>query len=447
VNQKADRSSDARFSGENLAVFVEIWGIDRPIPYDRNPRKIPKRAIETVARSLQEFGWQQPIVVDSKAVIIAGHTRLLAAKHLGLTQVPVHVAKNLTEAQARAYRLMDNRSSEDSSWELKILAVELGALRAMTVDLAATGFAETEIARLLADPDNEALDAVPAAPAVPTSKRGDLWHLGNHRLLCGDSCDAADVARVLGGQKPTLMVTDPPYGIQLDTEWRDRAGANKMGPAQPSYMKKRIAGHTNTSVSGDTRADWSEAFAHVPSLEVVYVWHASAYTREVLDGLLRIGFTNPQQIIWAKTIAAMTRTHYWYQHEPCWYARKKNAPWFGEPGKNTTVWSAKSPKQIMSGSTEEKFDHPTQKPVELMSISILNHTKPGGLVYEPFGGSGTTLAAAEFHGRTSFTIEIDPQYVDVIVDRWQRLSGRTALFEGGESFDEVKRKRARGRRG
>jgi hypothetical protein len=157
-----------------------------------------------------------------------------------------------------------------------------------------------------------------------------------HRVLCADATSADAVKRLLGERKPFLMVTDPPYGIELDSEWRDRAGLNGCGPAEASYMKKRTEGHTNTSISSDTRADWSDAFALVPSLEVAYVWHASKFTREVLDGLLRIGFVHHQQIIWNKGRTVLTRTHYWFQHEPCWYVRKKNAPWFGKAGENSS---------------------------------------------------------------------------------------------------------------
>jgi DNA modification methylase len=247
----------------------------------------------------------------------------------------------------------------------------------------------------------------------------------------------------LGERKPSLMVCDPPYGIQLDSEWRDRAGLNGHGPAEPSYMKHRTEGHHETTISGDTRADWSDAFALVPSLEIAYVWHASVFTREVLDGLLRIGFLYPQQIIWDKGRTVLTRTHYWYQHEPCWYVRKKNAPWFGKAGENSTIWNAASPKFIMGGSDEEKFDHPTQKPVELMRRPILNHTNPGELVFDPFLGSGTTLAAAELTGRTCLGTELDPKFVDVIVMRWEKLSGLEATLDGscGQTFEQVKHSR------
>ena len=285
-----------------------------------------------------------------------------------------------------------------------------------------TGFDPGEIDNLLALDDEEKANATPPLPESPVSRLGDLWLLGPHRVLCGDATSAEVVARLLGERKPRLMVTDPPYGIELDSEWRDRAGLNGHGPAEPSYMKKRTKGHTETTISGDTRADWSEAFALVPSLEVAYVWHASKFTREVLDGLLRIGFLHHQQIIWNKGRTVLTRTHYWFQHEPCWYVRKKNAPWFGKAGENSTIWDSASPKFIMGGSDEEKYDHPTQKPVDLMRRPILNHLRRGELVYDPFLGSGTTLAAAELTERVCYGIELDPKYVDVIVQRWQQLT-------------------------
>jgi DNA modification methylase len=207
-------------------------------------------------------------------------------------------------------------------------------------------------------------------------------------------------------------------------------------------MKKRTQGHTETSISGDTRADWSEAFELVSSLQIAYVWHASVFTREVLDGLLRIGFLYPQQIIWNKGRTVLTRTHYWYQHEPCWYVRKKNAPWYGKTGENSTVWDSAFPKFIMGGSDEQKFDHPTQKPVELMRRPILNHTKRGELVYEPFLGSGTTLAAAELTERVCCGVELDPKYVDVIVQRWEQLSGKQAHLESdGRTFEQITQER------
>jgi hypothetical protein len=180
-------------------------------------------------------------------------------------------------------------------------------------------------------------------------------------------------------------------------------------------MKRRTRGHTEPTISGDTRADWSEAFELVPSLQVAYVWHASKFTREVLEGLLRTGFLHHQQIIWDKGRTVLTRTLYWFAHEPCWFVRKKNAPWYGKAGENSTIWASPSPKFIMGGSDEEKHDHPTQKPVDLMRRPLLNHLKRGEAVYNSFLGSETTLAAAELTERVCYGLELDPKYVDVIV--------------------------------
>jgi DNA modification methylase len=423
---------------------VTLWALDKITPYVRNARKIPPAAVNKVAASIREFGWRQPIVVDREGVIICGHTRLLAAYKLGLREAPVHVAENLTPAQVRAYRLLDNRSHDETTWDDDLLGLELLDLKGMGVDLDLTGFDGREIDDLLANPElGDSADAVPDLPENPVTMPGELWLCGpHHRILCGDATSPETVSRLLGARQPLLMSTDPPYGISLDSEWRDRAGLNSCGAAKASYMKHRTAGHTNTSVSCDTRADWAEAFALVPSLQVAYVWHASVFTREVLDGLQRIGFLYPQQIIWNKGRTVLTRTQYWYQHEPCWYVRKKNAPWYGKAGENSTVWDSPSPKFIMGGSDEEKYDHPTQKPVELVRRPILNHTKRGEVVYDPFLGSGTTLAAAELTERVCHGLELDPKYVDVAVQRWQGLSGQSAVLDGdGRNFDELAQER------
>jgi DNA modification methylase len=427
-------------------VNIEYWPIERPVDYPKNARKWGAKAIEKVGASLREFGFRQPIVVDDEGVIIIGHLRRAAARSIGLKEVPVHVAKDLPPDKVRALRLADNRLHEESSWNLDLLNAELSELKGLSIDLSWTGFSGLDIDRALGpvggltDPD-----AIPPVPAVPATRDGDVWLLGAHRLTCGSSTDPAVVARVLDGRQPKLMVTDPPYGIELDSEWRDRAGLNGLGDAEPSYMKKRSEGHNETTISGDTKADWSDAFELVPCLEVAYVWHASTFTREVLNGLERIGFLYPQQIIWDKGRVVLTRTHYWYQHEPCWYVRKKNAPWFGKAGENSTIWDAGSPKFIMGGSkdpTDKKQDHPTQKPAVLMRKSILNHTEPGGLVYEPFGGSGTTLIASEETGRVCCAIELAPKFVDVIVKRWQAFAGRHATLDGdGRTFAEIEAER------
>jgi DNA modification methylase len=422
---------------------IQLWPINKLLAYVNNPRK-NDGAVDRMCNSIGEFGFKIPMLARSDGEVVDGHLRLKAARKLGLSDVPVILCDEWTPAQVKAFRLVVNRSVTWADWDEDLLAQELLELQKADFDLTLTGFDVKQIDDLLASCSLETAheDQVPDVPEVPVSRPGDLWRCGPHRVLCGDATSSEAVALVLGGRKPVVMVTDPPYGIELDSEWRDRAGLNGRGPAEASYLKHRTEGHTNTSISSDTRADWSDAFALVPSLEVAYVWHASKFTREVLDGLLRIGFVHHQQIIWNKGRTVLTRTHYWFQHEPCWYLRKKNAPWFGKAGENSTVWDSPSPKFIMGGSDEEKFDHPTQKPVELMRRPILNHTKRGELIYEPFLGSGTTLAAAELTGRVCYGIELDPKYVDVIVKRWQTLSGKKVELDGdGRSFEEIAQER------
>jgi DNA modification methylase len=399
--------------------------------------------------SIREFGFKIPCLVRSDGEVVDGDLRLKAARKLALTEVPVILCDEWTPAQVKAFRLLVNRSVAWADWDEELLALELQELNAADFDLSLTGFDPGEIDDLLLPPDDdEKADAAPALPDNPVSRPGDLWLCGppphQHRILCADATSPDAVAHLLGNRQPILMITDPPYGIELDSEWRDRAGLNGCGAAEPSYLKHRTPGHTETTISGDTRADWSEAFELVPSLQVAYVWHASVFTCEVLAGLLRIGFLYAQQIIWNKGRTVLTRTHYWYQHEPCWYVRKKNAPWFGKAGENSTIWDSPSPKFIMGGSDEEKFDHPTQKPVELMRRPVLNHTKRKELVYDPFLGSGTTLVAAELTERVCLGIELDAKYVDVAVTRWQTLTGKQAVLEGaGRTFAEIARKHRR----
>jgi DNA modification methylase len=328
-----------------------------------------------------------------------------------------------------------------------MLRIELAILHEEDYDLSLVGFDDIELQRLLEAQDAAAglvdEDSVPDVQLEPVARLGDVFILGDHRVICGDCTDPKVVGRLLGDAKPQLLVTDPPYGIELDSEWRDRAGLNGCGPAEASYMKHRTEGHTETTISGDTRADWSEAFALLPFLQVGYVWHASKFTSEVLAGLVRIGFIHHQQLIWDKQRTVLTRTLYWFAHEPCWFVRKKNAPWYGKAGENSTIWSCPSPKFIFSGSEkEEKFDHPTQKPMEVMRRPILNHTLPGESLYDPFLGSGTTLIAAEQTGRVCFGVELDPKYVDVICRRWQQYTGKQAVLDGdGRTFDQIAEER------
>jgi len=425
-----------------LPSAIEHWPVERLKPYDQNPRTHSRSQIKKIARSMREFGFTNPILVDGDAGIIAGHGRLEAAKLLGLGSVPVIELSHLSAQQKRAYVLADNRLALDAGWDEDLLGQELLALQNDDFDLDLTGFDDSELASLLGQTEPEEVP-VPEPPAVPVSRTGDLWLLGSHRLLCGDATNAADVVRVLGGAAPRLLVTDAPYGVELDMEWRDRAGHNTLGAAEPSYL--RTPGHRNTTISGDNKADWSDAFELVPSLDTAYVWHASTRAGEVGEGLRRIGFELKQQLIWRKTRFVLSRTHYHWQHEPCWYARKPGAAPFRGPRDQSTVWEAASPKMIMSAHApgDEAVDHPTQKPVALFTRPIENNTKRGEWVYEAFAGSGTTLIAAEQTGRRCIAIEIDPKYVDVVVERWALATKKHATLDGdGRTFEAVREARA-----
>src|SRR5450432_1701583 len=433
----------------NIEIHIEQWPVEKLIPRANNPRTHSREQVSQIAASIREFGWSNPILVGADNDIIAGHARLMAARKLGMEQVPVIVLRHLSPAQRRALVIADNQLAiAGAGWDEEMLRIELATLHQENFNMDLVGFEDVELARLLAAQETTSglcdEDDVPDLQSDPIAHTGDLFILGAHRLICGDCTQPDVVARLLGDAKPQLLITDPPYGISLDSEWRDRAGLNGCGPAEASYMKNRTEGHTNTSISSDTRADWSEAFELLPDLQVGYVFHASKFTSEVLAGLLRIGFLHHQQIIWNKGRTVLTRTHYWFQHEPCWYVRKKNAPWFGKPGENSTIWDSPSPKFIMGSSDEEKFDHPTQKPVELMRRPLLNHTKRGEAVYEPFLGSGTTLAAAEITERVCYGIELDPKYIDVVVKRWQGITGGKATLDGdGRTFEQIAEERHR----
>lgn len=398
----------------------------RPAPY--NPRVMPESEMAALCESLRAFGFAEPVVVRrSDHLIIGGHQRVEAAKRIGLSEVPV-VELDLTDEQAKSLNIALNKIHGE--FDIPKLAELLASLPTDLQGL--TGFSEAEMRQVAREAEMAVramaatadADAIPEPPAVAVAQPGDLWILGEHRLACGDSTDPATVARVLQGDAPKLLLTDPPYGVSLDMEWRDRAGLNALGPAQPSYM--RGEGHKNTTISGDTRADWSEAFELVPSLDTAYVWHASAHTIEVGQGLERIGFELKQMLVWRKPHFVLSRQHYHWQHEPAWYARRPGAERFIGSRDQSTIWDAASPKMLMTGGGEEKFDHPTQKPVALFTRPIENHLAPGELVYEPFGGSGTTLAAAELTHTRCRAVELDPKYVDVIVARWERMSGHKA---------------------
>jgi DNA modification methylase len=394
---------------------IEMWDIDRPKDYPGNARKWSSRAIEKVGASIKTYKWRQPVVVDKDGVIVIGHLRRAAGKSIGETQCPVHVALDLTAAQIRGLRLADNRTNQESDWDIELLAAEFADLQELDFDLTMTGFDSREIDSFTLQP-NAAEDDLPPVLETPVSRLGDLWLGGPHRVLCGDATSEADVARLLDRQKPFLMVTDPPYGVGYDPEWRKRAGvnnSNRMG-----------------TVSNDDRSDWREAWALFPG-DVAYVWHGALHAATVAASLEACNFQIRSQVIWAKPSLVIGRGHYHWQHEPCWYAVRTTGHWNGDR-KQSTLWAIENRNQ------DAKTIHSTQKPVELMRRPILNHTKRGELVYEPFLGSGTTLAAAEVTERVCCGMELDPKYIDVVVLRWQALSNQEARLDGdGRTFAEI----------
>jgi DNA modification methylase len=440
------------------SLTVDEVPIDQLRPDPANPRRISEDELDALERSLRQFGFVQPVLARREdRTVIGGHQRLGAARRLGLTTVPV-TWLDVSAQQARLLGLALNKIS--GSWDEQLLARLLADLQATPeLDLSLSGFGEDEIGDLLRKLEVrekrehvESFDldeALEEARRAPRTKPGDLWQLGDHRLLCGDSTSPADVARLLDDAEPRLLTTDPPYGVSLDGSWRDGV-YNALGPAEKTYMRiggqpdgddatrapggthGRTRGHRNTTLSGDTRVDWSEAFALVPSLTVGYVWHAGVHAAEVAQGLERIGFEIVAQIIWDKGLFAMGRSWYHWSHEPCWVVRKKGAkvPFRGSRDQ-ATIWRVPSPKMIMGGSAEPRLDHPTQKPLVLFETPIRNHLKAGEALYEPFSGSGTALIAAERTGTRCYAMEIDPIYVEVALRRWERFSGQTAVLVDG----------------
>ena len=356
------------------------------IPYARNSRTHSDEQVAQIAASIREFGFTNPVLVDGDKGIIAGHGRLLAARKLGLDDVPVIELSHLTETQRRAYVIADNKLALNAGWDLDLLKVELGGLQTDGFDLGLVGFSGDELAGLLADLTDGLTDPdeVPEVPVNPVSVLGDVWLLGKHRIVCGDCTDALVVEKALNGVRPHLMVTDPPYGVEYDPEWRERAGLN--GPAA-----------AKGKVLNDDKADWREAWALFPG-DVAYVWHAGLYAGVVGDSLIETGFHLRSQIIWAKSVMVMSRGDYHWQHEPCWYAvRKGKVGQYDGGRKQTTLWQIEKPRKSETG-------HGTQKPVECMKRPIENNSSPGQAVYEPFSGSGTTIIAAEMTGRSCHAI-------------------------------------------
>lgn len=397
------------------------------IPYARNSRTHSEEQVAQIAASIQEFGFTNPVLIDEKG-IIAGHGRIMGARKLGMEEVPTITLHGLNESQRKAYIIADNRLALNAGWDDEMLRIEIADLKEDGFDLDLLGFEDEELAALevevvegQTDPDE-----VPEPPEDPVTVLGDIWTLGNHRIICGSSTEAPVVERLLDGARPHLMVTDPPYGVEYDPSWRTDAGINKK--------------HQNVAtgvVMNDDRADWRDAWALFTG-EVAYVWHAGSFSPTVAESLAVNEFEIRALIIWAKPSLVMGRGHYHHQHEPCWYMVRKGRTghWAGDR-KQTTLWQIANMHSSQGNTDDGKTKHGTQKPVECMKRPIENNSSHGQAVYEPFSGSGTTIIAAEMTGRFCYAVELNPSYVDMAVTRWQDFTGKKAVHESGKTFDEM----------
>lgn len=409
---------------------VQQIAVDKIIPYSNNAKKHPPAQIAKIAQQLQK-GWDVPIVLDQDFVILKGHGRLLAAKSLGYETVPCIVRGDLTPDQAKAARIADNKVAE-SEWDFDLLKIEVAEMTKAGFDMSLTGF--DDLAFLFKEPKKRYSDpdegqTVSAEPSFV--QHGDIWELGEHRLLCGDSTDAESVKKLMNGVTPLIMVTDPPYGVKYDSSWRND------GPQDP--LKR-------SSIKNDDRADWRESY-ELSGAQIAYVWHASLFSDVFMHSLRDAGYEVKQQIIWHKTNFVMCQSSYHWKHEPCFFCVKKGKDlhWLGDR-KQTTIWEAASPISAQSTETEEASPHPTQKPVSLYEASIFNHTVPGDYLYDPFSGSGTAFIACEKTERRCLGVELDPAFAMVIVNRWAKFTNEVPylLLDDGtkKSIAEVRAERA-----
>ena len=426
-------------------MLVELWPIERVKPYERNPR-VNDSAVDAVAASLREFGWRQPIVVDAQGVIIVGHTRWKAAKKLGLAQVPVHVATDLTPEQIQAYRIADNQTATIADWDFTLLPLELADLKAANFDLGLLGFDQDELAKLLA-PDGAAgltdPDDVPAPPDQAITKPGDLIILGDHRLLCGDSSKAEDVDRLLDGAPIHLVNTDPPYNVKVEPRSNNAIAAGLSsftsthhqgldlarhpGKSKPTQKKLRakdrpLANDFVTDVEFDQLLDawFGNASRVLEPGRGFYVWGGYANLGNYPPFLKKHGLYFSQGIVWDKQHPVLTRKDFMGAFEIAFYGWKEGAAhqFFG-PNNATDLWHVKK-------VNPQSMVHLTEKPTELAVRAMQFSSRVGENVLDLFGGSGSTLIAAEQTGRKAFLMELDPLYCDVIVQRFEAFSGQKA---------------------
>jgi len=421
---------------------IQTWPLAKLQPYAKNAKVHGPDQVAKIAASMAEFGWTVPCLVGEDGELIAGHGRVLAAMQLGLTEAPVIVLGHLTEAQRRAYRIADNRLAE-SPWDEAALSAELQALLADDFDLSLVGFSDGELDKLLAfDPDSGSEEeggaggsvppvTIPEPPRNPASRQGDLWILGDHRLLCGNSTSAADVRRLMNGERAILFATDPPYLVDYD------------GSNHPTRNKDWSQSYGTTWDDSSQGAELYDGFIAAAVAEAItedaawYCWHASRRQAMLEACWEKAGAFVHQQLIWVKDRGVLTRSHYLWKHEPCFMGwRRPNRPPKVAEETLPSTW------EMPSFARDERPDHPTPKPLDAFGIPMRQHVARGGLCYEPFSGSGSQIMAGEANGRRVFAMEISPAYVDVAVERWQAETGKDAILDGdGRTFAEVKAER------
>lgn len=426
-----------------LVTKIETLAVNALAPYANNPRTHSKKQIRQIARSIERFGWTNPILIDGKGGIIAGHGRLEAAKHLGLSKVPVLRIDHMSEAEKRAYVIADNRLAENAGWDRELLAIELGALLEIDFDITITGFATPEIDLILQEAaDNRAPDADDDVPAIDKSEPavstlGNLWLLGPHRLLCGDARDPDVWAKLMAGQEARMAFSDPPYNVKIEghvsglgqVKHREFAmAAGEMSEAEFKDFLERVARNME-GVSQDGALhylcmDWAHLHELLSAGKAVY--------RELKN-----------ICVWTKSNAGMGSL-YRSQHEMVAVFKVGAGPHVNnvELGKHgryrTNVWTYAGMNSFGRGRDEALAMHPTVKPVQLVEDAILDASDRGGIVIDAFLGSGTTLIAAERAGRACFGLELDPHYVDLILKRWSKLTGKDpVLAEGGLTFSDL----------
>jgi len=403
---------------------IESLPVSDLIPYARNSRTHSDEQVTQIAASIREFGFTNPVLIDSNGTIIAGHGRVMAAKKVGLAEVPCLRLEHLSPSQIRAYVIADNKLALNAGWDDEMLKAELLTLQEEGFNTDLTGFSDDELNALLnseiiegqTDPDE-----IPEPPVEPITKLGDIWVLGNHRLMCGDSTSIDNAKRLMGDELAELLITDPPYNVDMTAKNEMLQKAGKARKDESTF------GIQNDKMSNDDfrqflRDVYSTANSAMRDGAVFYIWFADVETSNFSGAISDVGWKLSQMVIWKKSSFVLGRKDYHFIHEPCLYGWKDGAShYWGSDRSQTTVLDFKKPAKSEL--------HPTMKPVELFEYQISNSSKPNDVVLDLFGGSGTTAIACERLSRKARLMELDPKYCDVIVKRWEDFTGKKAVLE------------------